>query len=127
MGSARRSIDKDGTLRSAMLNEICEETGLVVENAEAMRELSSSTPYASPGLLDEQFKLFSLEVSETMFHDGGTGSVMERLSRRADATMGCHDEGEIITKVAAFPIDAAPVEDAKFCLLLDAARRDGIW
>lgn len=110
-------MDNQGTLRSAMLNEIREETGLSVENTNEMRELSSA-PHASPGLLDETFRLFSLEVT--------TGCVLERLAQRGDAAMGCRDEGEIITRVSAFPVDSAPKEDAKFCILLDAARRDGV-
>ena len=98
----------DKTLSGAMFDEIKEETGLVIKN-DMLFFLGEA--YSSPGLLDEKFAFYSAYCADAaLAHAGG---VME--------------DNEVISKVKLFPIDQAPLDDAKTICLIELARRAGLF
>ena len=96
-------MDDDNNAKGKMFDELYEETGIDVNNSKN-EMVQVPTVYSSPGILDEQYHLFSIEIEE------------EELK---SMTIGNKNDDEIITSVASFNIKSCPTDDVKLLALLN--------
>lgn len=95
------------SIKGKMMNEIEEETGIIIEEEKLVY---LDTSYSSCGITDERYIFFSMEINPS--------SVLNI----SPENLGTDDE--IINSIHIFNINEAPQEDVKFlalkCLFLDA-------
>jgi hypothetical protein len=95
--------DDDNNAKGKMFDELYEETGIDV-NKSKNKMVQVNTVYSSPGILDEQYHLFSIEIEE------------EEVK---NMTICNKDDDEIITSVASFNVKSCPTDDVKLLALLN--------
>jgi len=106
-------VEAGNAPKGAAFTEICEETGIIPDPAK-MKHIGSFLP--SPGLLDETIQLFECEQPD----------MMEKCEQRC--ARGNFEEGELITSVAAVPVQQCyTCIDAKMRCLVTAAVDSGIF